>query len=137
MNDLDARVAALLRLAMSCSRDENTWDVLKEAIRAALQKPALHEPVTDAECLAAINTNAVWNKAYAGAIAPMRKTLESFLQGRAQPAAPVELPKLPEPDTTHYAQWAGDRIKYHSVDQIIEFANAKVAAAIAAQKGKS
>lgn len=61
----------------------------------------------------------------------------SWQAAQSQPA-PMKLPKLPEPDTTHYAQWAGDRIKYHSVDQIIEFANARVTAALAAaQKGKS
>lgn len=41
---------------------------------------------------------------------------------------------LPAPDTTHYAQWAGDTIKHHSDDQIYEFANARVKAALASNK---
>lgn len=41
---------------------------------------------------------------------------------------------LPAPDTTHYAQWAGDTIKYHSDDQIYEFASARVKAALASNK---
>lgn len=40
---------------------------------------------------------------------------------------------MPLPDTTQYAQWQGQPIKYHSLDQIIEFANARVAAALRAQ----
>jgi len=47
------------------------------------------------------------------------------------PVAVEAMPRLPEPDTTHYMQWGVDRVKYHSVDQIIEFANARVAAALA------
>lgn len=41
---------------------------------------------------------------------------------------------LPTPDTTHYAQWAGDTIKYHSDDQIYEFASARVKAALASNR---
>lgn len=41
---------------------------------------------------------------------------------------------LPDPDTTHYAQWAGDRIKYHSPDQIVEYANARVKAALEVER---
>jgi hypothetical protein len=41
---------------------------------------------------------------------------------------------LPAPDTTHYAQWAGDTIKYHSDGQIYEFASARVKAALASNK---
>jgi hypothetical protein len=53
-------------------------------------------------------------------------------QSQAQPVH--QWPPLPEPDTTHYAPFAGASVRYHSVDQIIEFANARVAAAIAQQQ---
>lgn len=41
---------------------------------------------------------------------------------------------LPAPDTTFYAAFEGDKVKYHSVDQLCEYANARVAAALAAQQ---
>jgi hypothetical protein len=41
---------------------------------------------------------------------------------------------LPEPDTTHYAQWAGQPVKYHSRDQIIEYGNARAAQAVRADR---
>jgi hypothetical protein len=51
------------------------------------------------------------------------------------PSSPV-LPPLPEPDTTWAGNFPGDRVKFHSTDQIYEFANARVRAAIAAIAGK-
>lgn len=53
---------------------------------------------------------------------------ELIAQAEALKAVP-----MPLPDTTQYAQWQGQPIKYHSLDQIIEFANARVAAAPRAQ----
>lgn len=43
--------------------------------------------------------------------------------------------RLPEPDETVYAQWQGEAVKRHSADKIIEFANARVAAALAVPQG--
>jgi hypothetical protein len=53
----------------------------------------------------------------------------------AEPGAAVVLddertrPVLGDPDTTQYAQWAGEAFKFHSRDQIVEYANARVLAA--------
>lgn len=42
----------------------------------------------------------------------------------------VKAVPLPPPDTTQYAQWKDQPIKYHSVDQIIEFSTARVTHAL-------
>jgi len=38
----------------------------------------------------------------------------------------TKAPALPAPNMTHYFDVAHDKVKYHSVDQIFEFANARV-----------
>lgn len=39
----------------------------------------------------------------------------------------TKYPKMPEPDTTHFSGGARERFKYHSLDQVVEYANARVA----------
>ncbi len=82
MSDLDARVVALLKLRFD-------RDALEQALRAELQKPALHEPalrqaidaLSAAEFSHPSAADEIGNQCQAA-----RKRLESFLQGRAKPA---------------------------------------------------
>ena len=91
--DLDARVAALSNSALKIAEAVQNKDViaarrakaeLEQAIRTELQKPALHEPVSDQETIDAIRTHHL--KVTTESMIDMRRTLESFLQGRAKPA---------------------------------------------------
>ena len=97
MTDLDARVAALMEFVDAYAdtqfRDEyethdaeitQARDAAITAIRAELQKPALHEAVSDQETIDAIRSHCL--KVTTESMIDMRRTLESFLQGRAKPA---------------------------------------------------
>lgn len=100
MTDLDARVAALMDDAdtyAATQRMEDRYE-LEQAIRAKLQKPALHELVTDAEVTHAIgvylqNRRVPYIRGVSPYTADIRAVLESFLQGRAKPAQ-EEIPPL-------------------------------------------
>lgn len=86
MNDLDARVAALMQIFDTWSGLNNpaARAEMKQAIRAELQKPALHEAVTDAE------VELAWKKLCEQECLPnkdmLRAAINYVLQGRAQPA---------------------------------------------------
>lgn len=99
MTDLDARVAAICRLSDTyyTTNTLSGFD-FKAALRAELQKPALHEPVSDQEAIDAIR--ACHLKVTTESMIDMRRTLESFLQGRAQPADKLEAENRFE----HYVQ---------------------------------
>ena len=107
MTDLDARVAALMALADKyyTTNTLSGFD-FKQAIRAELQKPALHAPVSDQETIDAIRAHHL--KVTTKSMIDMRRTLESFLQGRAKPAqeeiTDAEI-LLPKPDCPNI--WGG------------------------------
>lgn len=89
MSDLDARIAALMRKAAYLRyapievADKKIME-FEQAIRVELQKPSLHEAVSDQETIDAIR--ACHLKVRTESMIDMRSTLESFLQGRAKPA---------------------------------------------------
>lgn len=87
MTDLDARVAALTEIIDRYVSNPSTATcaAVLEAIRAELQKPALHEPPTGKELQAFLDASGFSTfKA-----SKVEKGLESFLQGRAKPTADV------------------------------------------------
>lgn len=99
MTDLDARVAALENLvAVLCDpegkcrisgsdADRAIVDESLAALRAELQKPALHEGVTGAEINQAVHlVHGRLALRNVEKCVDMKRALESFLQGRAQPA---------------------------------------------------
>ena len=106
MSDLDARVAALMALAdkhassgMQITADQFVnrkdptqarcdhladYEALEQAIQAELQKPSLHEAVSDQETIDAIR--ACHLKVTTESMIDMRRAIDSVLQGRAKPA---------------------------------------------------
>lgn len=62
---------------------------------------------------------------------PVILAVESSRNFATPAAAAPKAVELPEPDTMHYAPYQGALVKYHSPDQIIEFANARARAAVA------
>lgn len=99
MNDLDARVAELPKRYEELQKpdaetDTDPKNLIIKALQdkiAELQKPALHEPVTDAEVTHAIgvylqNRRVPYIRGVSPYTADIRAVLESFLQGRAKPA---------------------------------------------------
>ena len=90
--DLDERVAALMRKAAYLRyapievADKKIME-FEQAIRAELQKPALHEPVSDQETIDAIRAHHL--KVTTESMIDMRRAIDSVLQGRAKPAQEV------------------------------------------------
>ena len=91
---------------------------------------------------AAIPTNAMLNRhaftsdlsfeIYGAELTSWKYKCEEIRSERAAIQPQGKRPPLPEPDTTYYAPFGGARLKYHSTDQIYEFANARVRATPAA-----